>query len=251
MAEAPSAVQIAVTRDRRIIIASAVTLSALAWAYTAHLSTQPLMPMTQPWAAADFAFMLFMWTVMMVAMMLPSATPMMVLFAQVNRRRVEATRPFVPTAIFAAGYLVAWTTFSLAATLINWGLHQAEVLTSMMGRTTPWVAGALLLAAGIYQWTPFKRACLTHCRSPLGFLMAHQREGRVGAFATGMHHGVYCLGCCWLLMGLLFALGIMNLAWVAALAVFVLAEKLFPAGNIVARTAGVGLMGWGVWLLAV
>lgn len=251
MAEALTSVQAAFTRDRRIVIASAVTLCALAWAYTAQLATQPLMPMLRPWSASDFAFMAVMWTVMMVAMMLPSATPMLVLVAQVNRKRADSARPYVPTAIFASGYLVAWTVFSLAATLINWGLHRGGLLTAMMGRTTPWVAGGLLLAAGFYQWTPFKRACLTHCRSPLAFLMAHQREGRVGALTTGVHHGAYCLGCCWLLMGLLFAVGIMNLTWVAALAVFVLVEKLVPAGEIVARTAGVGLMAWGVWLLAV
>ncbi len=153
------------------------------------------------------------------------------------------------TAMFTAGYIFVWAAFSLVATVANWVLHRGELLVSMMGHATNQMAGALLIAAGIFQLTPLKAMCLQHCRSPLGFLMTHLRNGLGGAFVTGAHHGVFCLGCCWLLMGLLFALGIMNLVWVAALAVFVLFEKVLPWGEIIGRISGIGLIVWGVWML--
>jgi predicted metal-binding membrane protein len=208
-------------------------------------------PMMHAWSLADFGFMFVMWAVMMVAMMLPSATPMILLFAQTTRKQLESATPYGPTAAFMWGYLAVWTLFSAIATLANWALHSQQLLSSMMGHATPKIAGALLIAAGIFQWTPLKTMCLKHCRSPLAFLVTHLRTGLFGAFLTGMHHGAFCVGCCWLLMGLLFALGVMNLAWVAALAVFVLLEKALPAGEFLARTSGVGLVAWGLWLLFV
>lgn len=247
--EASSPVEAALKRDRRVVIGGVLVICALAWTHTVYLAERPMVPMLRPWKPADFGFMFFMWSVMMVAMMLPSATPMILLFANRSRKRAEAARPYVPTAVFTLGYLFVWTAFSLVATTANWGLHQGGVLSAMMGRATTSVAGALLIGAGLFQWTPLKAACLAHCRSPMSFLMAHLREGRLGAFATGAHHGLFCLGCCWLLMALLFALGVMNLAWIAVLALFVLAEKVVPHGLVVARASGVALVAWGFWML--
>ncbi len=249
MTEAPSPVQAALRRDRRVVIAGVFVIGALAWAHTVYLAGRPMAPMLRAWKPADFGFMFFMWSVMMVAMMLPSATPMILLFANTSRQRAKAARPYVPTAVFILGYLFVWTGFSLVATAANWGLHQGEMLSAMMGRATPGVAGVLLIGAGVFQWTPLKATCLAHCRSPISFLMAHLREGRLGAFATGAHHGLFCLGCCWLLMALLFALGVMNLVWIAALALFVLAEKVVPHGLMVGRASGVVLVAWGFWML--
>ncbi len=144
-----------------------------------------------------------------------------------------------------AGYLVVWVVFSLAATLLNGLLHGSGLLTSVMGRATPLVAGGLLIAAGFFQWTPLKHACLEHCRSPIGFLMANWQDGHAGALRMGVHHGMYCVGYCWLLMALLFVLGVMNIAWIAGLAAFVLLEKTVPQGVILSRVTGIVLVFWG------
>lgn len=244
-------------RDRAGVLAAILGVSAVAWAYLIHLGAGPssaasamAVPASGAWGVADFAAMFVMWAVMMVAMMLPSATPMLLLHARVRRQRASRGRPAQPAWPFAAGYLLAWTGFSLLATLANWGLHAGGLMTSMMGRAVPTLAGAALIAAGLFQWTPLKHACLRHCRSPLGFLASHWREGRRGALAMGLHHGAYCVGCCWLLMALLFVLGVMNLAWVAVLTVFVLLEKAMPWGLALSRAAGIGLIAWGAWLAA-
>lgn len=239
------------------MIAAVAMLIALAWAYTIRLAwdTSPMagavtMPNIMPWSAADFGFMFAMWAVMMVAMMLPSATPMILLFDRVRAKRAIDGRPYVPTMAFVGGYLLTWIGFSLIATILNWGLHLGGALSSMMGRTSPILGGMLLIGAGIFQWTSLKRACLEHCRSPIGFLMAHWREGLIGTARMGLHHGTYCLGCCWMLMLLLFVLGVMNLPWVAALTVAVLAEKVLPRGEGVSRFFGVVFAVWGCWLIA-
>jgi predicted metal-binding membrane protein len=190
-----------------------------------------------------------MWAVMMAAMMLPSVLPVILLYARVGRHRESQGRPRQPAWPFVGGYLLAWTGFSVLATLANWALHAGSSLSSMMGSATPLVGGLVLIAAGIYQWTPLKSACLTHCRSPAGFLADHWREGGAGALLMGLHHGAYCVGCCWLLMALLFVLGVMNVAWIAVLTLFVLAEKLLPRGDLLGRASGVALSGWGAWLL--
>ena len=153
------------------------------------------------------------------------------------------------TVVFAIGYLLVWTSFSAVATLLQWGLEQLAVLSPMMASTSSLLGAGLLLAAGIYQLTPFKNACLRHCRSPVHSLMQHWRRGTSGAFMMGFHHGVYCIGCCWLLMTLLFVFGVMNLVWIAVLSVFVLLEKVVPRGELVARVAGVGFIVAGVSVL--
>jgi predicted metal-binding membrane protein len=207
------------------------------------------MPMVHEWSGADFVAMFLMWAVMMVAMMLPSVTPVVMLHGRVGAQRAARGEQRTPAWPFIGGYLIVWTTFSALATLGNWALHSQGYLTAMMGSATPLVGGALLAIAGIYQWTPLKSACLAHCRSPIGFLTHHWRAGRIGAVRMGLHHGVYCVGCCWLLMALLFVLGVMNIAWIAALAVFVLAEKTVPFGRLLSRAAGALMFAWGVWLV--
>jgi predicted metal-binding membrane protein len=190
-----------------------------------------------------------MWAVMMVAMMTPSAAPMILTFAAVNRRRQAQQGRLVPTAVFVLGYLLVWSGFSIVATLAQWGLHTAALLSPMVVVTSPVVGGLLLIAAGIFQWTPLKSTCLTQCRSPLGFLMTDWREGTWGALVMGLRHGSYCVGCCWVLMALLFVAGVMNLLWVAAIAVLILVEKVLPRGELVSRVAGGAFMLAGLVLL--
>jgi predicted metal-binding membrane protein len=157
---------------------------------------------------------------MMVAMMVPSAAPLVLIFARVNRQRRERESPVAPAAILLLGYVSVWAGFSAVATGAQWGLHSAALLSPMMVSTSPILGGMLLVLAGVFQWTPLKRMCLVHCRSPLAFLMAHWREGKRGPLVMGLHHGAFCVGCCWILMALLFVAGVMNLLWVAAIAVF-------------------------------
>ena len=204
-------------RDQAVTIASLVAVTALAWAYLVALAGDiGAMPEVAPWSAIDFWLMLVMWAVMMVGMMLPSAAPMILLYAAVSRKQRGRGHVFAPTGVFAAGYLVAWTVFSLAATALQWALEQAALLSPMMVGASPYLGGALLITAGVYQWTPLKHACLENCRAPAEFLSRIWRPGTGGAVAMGVHHGAYCIGCCWVLMGLLFVGGVMNLLWVAA-----------------------------------
>lgn len=244
-------------RDRIIVLCGLAALVALSWAYISYLAQdmrnmdmEMAMPQTQVWSVADFTLMFVMWAVMMVVMMTPSAAPMILTFAGASRRRRERQSPYAPTAVFVSGYLVVWASFSVLATAAQWGLHTASLLSPMMASTSSILGGVLLLAAGIYQWTPLKYACLRHCRSSLGFILNEWREGTWGAFLMGLKHGGYCVGCCWFLMALLFVAGVMNLLWVAAIAGFVLLEKVVPAGHLVGRVAGVMLVGWGVWIFA-
>jgi predicted metal-binding membrane protein len=202
------------------------------------------------WSAPEALGLFAMWAVMMAAMMLPSAAPMILLFASIERRRRERAAATAPTAAFVAGYLLVWIGFSALAALTQVGLHQAALLSPAMRSTTPFLGGALLLLAGLWQWFPVKQACLNHCRSPFHFLQQEWREGAAGAVRMGLAHGVYCLGCCWAMMALLFVGGVMNLLWVVAIAALVLVEKLARAGPWVGRMAGLGLAGWGIWLLA-
>ena len=263
-----SALEQVLRKDRAIIVVAILIIAAIAWAYTVYLSetgmgmgsmqmssdstmgTGMAMADMRSWSAADFGLMFVMWAVMMVAMMAPSATPMLLMFATLNRRRREREAPYVPTGVFLAGYVIVWAAFSLAATTGNWGLHQASLLSSMMGESTSgYLGGGLLLLAGAFQWSPLKYACLKQCRTPMGFLMTSWRDGHRGALRMGLEHGAYCLGCCWALMLLLFVLGIMNLVWIAALAAFVLAEKVAPKGEWVSRITGVLMAGWGIWAI--
>lgn len=209
------------------------------------MMTEMGMTMDMPWTAADVFFTFAMWTVMMVGMMTASATPLIVLFTAMHRGRGAQRAPRVVFA-FTAGYLVVWTAFSAGAALAQWVLHQTAMLSPAMTTSSARLSSAILIAAGVYQLTPFKGACLTHCRSPLGFLMSHWRNGTAGALRMGMEHGTYCLGCCWALMSVLFVVGVMNLLWVAAMTVFVLVEKIGPGGAFVARIAGFAMIAAGI-----
>ncbi len=253
-------IRIIKTLDRNrvaVVVLSIIAICGLCWAYLVYqIPSMPamkmgamMMPATHPWGITGFITMFTMWSIMMVAMMLPSATPMILLFARVNQKQLEQGRGGTATGFFVAGYLLVWVGFSVVATGLNWGLHVSGLMTSMMGRTTPVVAGISLFAAGVYQWTPLKYACLTHCRSPIEFLTNHWQKGGLGAVRMGIHHGYYCLGCCWLLMVLLFVLGVMNLLWIAALTLFVLIEKVLPAGLLLSRISGLFMIAWGGWMI--
>lgn len=201
------------------------------------------------WSPVYAVVMFFMWWVMMVAMMLPSASPTLLLYARIRERRSTSDGEAMATGFFAAGYLAIWAGFSLLATLAQWGLEQTGLLSLMMASATPWLGGGLLLAAGLWQFAPLKQACLRHCRSPLSFLMMGWRPGRFGAFRMGLGHGAFCLGCCWFLMALLFHGGIMNLWWIGGLALYVLLEKTVPAGHWLGYATGGALSAWGIALL--
>lgn len=254
-------------RDRILVLASLAAVTMLAWGYLLHVPSSMTsmatsgngsmdintlamsMPHTQAWQTEDIALTFMMWAVMMVAMMTPSATPMILMFARVNRQRQADQTPIPDTLIFLLGYLIVWSSFSAGATLAQWGLHSAALLSPGLISVNPLVGGILLILAGVYQLTPLKRICLSHCRTPLGFLMTEWREGTRGALTMGVRHGLYCVGCCWLLMTLLFVAGAMNLLWVALIAGYILVEKVVPAGPWISRALGLLAVGWGTWLL--
>lgn len=246
-------------RDRALVLAGLAGVTILAWVYLVDMAlgmrdmsgmgSALVTARADAWSTLDALMMFVMWWVMMVGMMVPSATPMILTFATVNRRKRERDQPFVPTAVFAGGYLVAWGAFSFAATAAQWGLEEAALLSPMMVSTSPVFGGLLFVAAGVYQWTPLKHACLRKCRSPIAFIINRWRDGHKGALFMGMEHGAYCLGCCWSIMALLFVGGVMNLLWVAAIAAFVFAEKMFPGGEWVAQASGVFMIAAGVYFL--
>ncbi|MEQ9332277.1 DUF2182 domain-containing protein [Thalassobaculum sp.] len=246
-------------RERAVVLAAVAGVTALAWLYLvafdggmpemAGMSAMPGMAMPMAWTPALAAVTFAMWSVMMAGMMLPGAAPMMLTFAALHRREPAARDRWLPTALFACGYLAVWTGFSAAATALQWGLDRLALLSPAMAASSALLGGALFMAAGIYQLTPLKQACLRNCRSPFAFLLNRWRPGPGGAFAMGVEHGAWCLGCCWLLMALLFAVGVMNLLWVVGLALLVLAEKLLPRGEWVARVSGAAMAGYGVWMM--
>ena len=247
-------------RDRAIVGAALLATALVAWLYLFHLSAtmtgmdmadmpRMAMPREHAWDTVEVVLLFIMWTVMMLAMMVPAASPMVLTFAMVQRKRLEQDRATVPTIVFLLGYAVVWTAYAAMAALAQWRLHEADLLSAAMASTSARLAGALLLAAGVFQWTPLKQVCLAKCRSPLSFLMTEWREGRTGAFVMGLRHGAYCVGCCWALMALLFVAGVMNLLWVAGLAVFVFAERVLPGGAVVGRIAGTLLLVAGAIIL--
>jgi predicted metal-binding membrane protein len=199
--------------------------------------------------------MIVMWWVMMIAMMTPSAAPTILLYARIHRFALESNEhadKLATTGAFAAGYLLAWLAFAFAATALQWALERSGLVSMMMmGSRSRVLSAATLIAAGLYQWSPLKNACLAHCRAPASFLSRHWRPRVVGALRLGAMHGVYCIGCCWMLMALLFVGGVMNLVWVVALAVLVLVEKALPPGPWVGRVAGAALIVWGAATLVV
>jgi predicted metal-binding membrane protein len=259
-------------RDRVVVITALVTVIVVCWIYilvgagmsmsafelTAMTSTPAGMASGETmdgrmgmamtpvvWTPGYAVLMLGMWWIMMVAMMLPSAAPMVLLFAVVNRKQRQQGKPYVATGVFASGYVLAWGAFSLVAVGLQWGFERTGLLSAMMASTSVLLGAILLIAAGLYQLTPLKHACLRHCRSPLLSITHHWRPGAWGALRMGLEHGVFCTGCCWFLMGLLFYGGVMNLYWIIGLALFVLLEKTIPAGHWVGRISGALLIAWG------
>jgi len=257
--------------ERTVVFTALATVSALSWAYLLHgagmgmslaaMTAWPVtaaMPMTahmavMEWSVAHAVLMLVMWWVMMIAMMVPSAAPAILLFAQVTgQMKCDAAESGIvaPAAFFAAGYLVSWLGFSLAATSIQAGLEQIGLMNAMaMTSTSTVLSSGFLLMAGLYQFSAVKTACLDHCRTPVGFLVAHWRPGRFGALRMGARHGVYCIGCCWTLMALLFVGGIMNLIWIAGMSGLVLVEKVMPHGGLLGRAVGGFMISAGTVLL--
>jgi predicted metal-binding membrane protein len=205
------------------------------------------------WTAGYAVLMFFMWWIMMIAMMLPSAAPTVMLYAVVNRKAAEKkgqTAAPWNALIFMSAYLIAWALFSVIAASLQWAFELTGLLSpTMLNSTSAAFAGIILMLAGLYQLTPLKEACLEHCRGPIGFLTQHWRPGTAGAFRMGLHHGAYCLGCCWGLMVILFFGGIMNLYWIIGLALVVLVEKLAPFGHKIGKPLGVALLAWGSWFL--
>jgi predicted metal-binding membrane protein len=247
--------EIVLRRDRIVVAAGLLIIAGMAWAYVAHLAA-PMhgelamaMPQAKAWSVNETAGLAVMWIVMMVAMMVPSVTPVVLLFANVTRRRRLQGVLAAPVSVFALGYLLAWTGYAVLAALLQSFLHSAALLSPSMVSVNPWLGGGLLILAGVYQWLPAKGACLSHCRSPLGFFTAEWREGVPGALVMGFRHGTYCVGCCWALMALLFVAGVMNLLWVVAIALFVLAEKVLPNATLIGRMTGALLAGWGLWVV--
>jgi predicted metal-binding membrane protein len=243
-----SATSAARRRDLTAILAAITAVTALAWSYLVPMADMPMGGL-RAWSASDWQMMLAMWAAMMAGMMLPSATPMTLVYAQVARKASREGSALPPAAVFVAGYLLVWTGFSVAATAAQWALDRAALLSPMLVSNSPRLGAALLVTAGVYQLTPWKSVCLRHCRSPAHFFAEHFRPGFSGALRLGLAHGLYCLACCWALMGLLFVGGVMNLVWIAAIALFVLAERLIPRGVGGGQLAGVGMIAGGAFLL--
>jgi predicted metal-binding membrane protein len=277
-----AAVNAVLRRDRAIVIVVIAGLTILAWAYILWLAAHADMPgmpasehggMEMPgvsmrgapmpmagmtavepafraWSAADFAFMFAMWAVMMVGMMMPSMAPMVLLYAAVGRKAAASGRPLAATGWFIVGYLLVWIGFSLAATGAQWTLTRLALLTPTMASTSDIFGGAVLVATGLYQWSPLKDTCLGKCQLPLGFLISRGgfRSSPVGSLRLGAEHGAYCVGCCWMLVALLFVGGVMNVLWIAGLAILVLLEKVVPAGRLISRTAGAVMVAAGLFL---
>ena len=207
-------------------------------------------PSSGSWILSDFVLLFLMWSVMMIAMMTPSILPMLMLFTTLNARNKSKGKDTSSTLLLLAGYLMSWVLFSLVITLPEYAMHKSGLLNPMMEPTHAYLGSVMLIIAGIYQFTPFKDACLTVCQSPLTFLMNNWKDGNLGAFLVGYKHGFYCIGCCWALMLTLFALGVMNIMWVMVLTIFVLFEKLsYKNPLLFRRVTGYALILWGILLV--
>jgi len=284
-----TALEAVLRRDRTVVTAALVVIAVLAWAYVLWLAADMTMPnaVTQSaasgdmggmdmsgtdmgsmdmgsmdmgaavapgfraWAPVDFAFIFAMWAVMMIGMMTPSVAPMVLLYAGVGRKARAGGRPIASTAWFFTGYLLVWVAFSVAATGAQWLLASLGLLSPMMATNSTILGGLVLIAAGLYQWAPLKGVCLRQCQAPIAFLASHGgfRSDPPGALRFGIDHGAYCLGCCWALMALLFVGGVMNVLWIAGIAILILMEKTVPTGQLIPRISGALMAAIGAWLL--
>jgi predicted metal-binding membrane protein len=207
------------------------------------------MPMTPAWTWTEFVLLFIMWFVMMIAMMTPSVTPLVLTFILINRRRQQRQNPFVRTGYLLGGYFVVWGAFSLFATFLQWLLQQVSLLNPEMVTTSKILGGVILIFAGVFQFTSLKYSCLHYCRSPVGFIHQHWKDGKSGALRMGIQNGIYCLGCCWILMILLFVSGIMNILWIAIISFFVLMERVLSPVKVISSIAGISLIAYGIIVL--
>ena len=234
--------------DRLVVGAGLILVTALSWAYILSGAAMDMMP-AGTWDVAYIVLMFLMWWIMMIAMMLPGATPLILLAAALNRKSQAESAPYGSSAAFTAGYALAWGAFSAIAVLAQWGLREAELISGMLASNSQLLTVLILMVAGAWQFTPWKHACLRHCRGPVEFLTRARRPGNAGALLMGMHHGLFCLGCCWFLMALLFVGGVMNLYWIIGLAIYVWVEKVTPFGEMASRVMGGLLIAWGFGIL--
>jgi predicted metal-binding membrane protein len=244
-------------RGRLLALGGLTTVIALSWLYLvrmnagmSHMAMSATMPAMAPRLPVQLLAAFVMWSVMMVAMMLPTALPAVTMFGNLARRRNAQTGSASPTALFAAGYVAAWTGYAAVAAVGQVILARAALLTPMLQSASIALSAVILLAAGAFQFTSLKDACLTKCRTPLAFFLAEWRDGKAGALVLGLKHGSYCVGCCWALMAVMFVVGAMNLLWMGALTLFVLGEKLAPARWRLGYVAGCTLMLWGLVVAA-
>jgi predicted metal-binding membrane protein len=262
-----SRLELVLRRDRRVVLTAIIVVTASAMVYVWMLAASMramdmtgmdidgmppmLAPTFAPWSAGQGMLTFIMWAVMMVGMMTPSAAPMLLLYARVGRQARQNAYPFAATGWFAAGYLLMWFGFALIATALQWLLERAALLTPMLASSSHVFGAVVLIAAGGYQWLAVKDRCLSQCQSPLAFIQQHGGFSATpcGALRLGIRHGLYCVGCCWALMMLLFVGGVMNTLWIAALSLLVLLEKLAPLGRLIPRLAGVILISLGLCML--
>ena len=240
-------------RDLILLLGALGGLAALCWLYLIEMA-QSMVSMSSAmgirhWTSADFLMMFGMWAVMMIGMMVPTAVRSVMIFVQIGARAAARGRAFVSGYWFIAGYIMIWTVFSVAATLLQWALEQAALLSPMLVSSSSYLGALLLVSAGAWQFSPIKDTCLRHCHSPAIYLATHFRPGLSGAVHLGIRHGIYCLGCCWVLMGLLFVGGVMNLLWIAAITAFVLVEKLLPLTLKASRIGGWAMLATGAGYL--
>lgn len=242
-------------RDRLLITAALGAALLFCWGYLLYMvwgmvhmdvgADMLIMPRMIEWRETDVLLVFLMWTIMMAAMMLPSAAPMILIFSRIVRERSQGRRAFVATCVFVCGYLSVWAGFSLLATLAQWALLEARLVSPMMKSASPFLSAALLAAAGVFQFTPLKHACLAKCRSPVSFILTEWRDTTRGAFVMGIRHGFFCVGCCWLLMLLLFVFGVMNVLWIVVLTALVLMEKFLRDARWLDRAIGFVFLAWG------
>src|ERR1700724_659491 len=265
-----SVLETVLRRDRLLVAGALGVIAALAWTYVLSLAADMDMgamdmtgfrmvpagmgimaPASAPWQAVEFVYVFAMWAVMMVGMMTPSAAPMILIYARVGRQASARGKPFAATGWFATGYLLAWVGFALVATAAQWALDRTALLDPKMASASQVFGGIVLIAAGVYQWTPLKDICLAHCQSPLLFI---QRQGGfhrdpLGSLLLGLRHGAYCVGCCWVLMALFFVGGVLDVLWIAPISPFVLIQKIAPVGRLISRIAGAGFVAAGTGLV--
>jgi predicted metal-binding membrane protein len=244
-------------KDRFVVLMALFILCVLSWLYIIYLYNQmyPMnmdaflfaMPMTSSWSWTDFVLLFLMWFVMMIAMM-PSVAPLVLIFTSINRKRQQQKNPFVSSGYLISGYFLVWAAFSLFATILQWLLQRASLLNPEMITTSRILGGIIFILAGLFQFTPLKNTCLNTCRSPMGFIHQYWKDGKSGAWRMGIQNGIFCLGCCWILMLLLFVSGIMNIVWIAIISLFVLIEKVSSA-KVISFIAGIGLIAYGILVL--